>query len=282
MRIRSLDTHSIGRLFSDGSADDPELRMKLGSFAFIYSWLGARSVSFVGNLRRLYQGDLRIFPFRPLRANGHMTDYYHSCLWNDASVLPFRRIYLRPEALDWSHGIWRQHSVEGKPVLVVAPGSGGREKCWSPSFFGAVIRWWEGRTGGRAFVVLGPAEEERMVAESFQGCTLLRGLSLMKLAALLSRCDLYLGNDSGVTHLAAAVGTETVAVFGPTDPVQWKPLGPRVTVLRGAGECAACTGAEMKSCFQCPCLSAVSPRDITSVLERAPRGSVLDKGRVQI
>jgi ADP-heptose:LPS heptosyltransferase len=57
-------------------------------------------------------------------------------------------------------------------------------------------------------------------------------LPLRVLGALLARAALYVGNDSGVTHLAAAWGAPTLALFGPTDPAQWAPLGPRVRTLR--------------------------------------------------
>jgi ADP-heptose:LPS heptosyltransferase len=50
--------------------------------------------------------------------------------------------------------------------------------------------------------------------------------------AILSCCRGYLGNDSGITHLAAALGIKTVAIFGPTDPAIYAPIGPAVTILR--------------------------------------------------
>ncbi len=59
------------------------------------------------------------------------------------------------------------------------------------------------------------------------------GLELAEAGAVLSECALYVGNDSGITHLAAGLGVPTVAVFGPTDPAVWRPLGPRVRVVRG-------------------------------------------------
>jgi heptosyltransferase-2 len=52
------------------------------------------------------------------------------------------------------------------------------------------------------------------------------------LGAVLARAGLYVGNDSGISHLAAAWGAPVVTLFGPTDPAQWAPIGPRVTVLR--------------------------------------------------
>jgi ADP-heptose:LPS heptosyltransferase len=60
-------------------------------------------------------------------------------------------------------------------------------------------------------------------------------LSPRQLAALYAVARAFVGNDSGPTHVAAAVGCPTVALFGPTNPAQWRPLGHGVTVLAGAG-----------------------------------------------
>ena len=59
-------------------------------------------------------------------------------------------------------------------------------------------------------------------------------LPLRTLGAVLSRAGLFLGNDSGISHLAAAGGTRTLALFGPTDPAQWAPVGRAVLTLRPA------------------------------------------------
>jgi ADP-heptose:LPS heptosyltransferase len=59
-----------------------------------------------------------------------------------------------------------------------------------------------------------------------------RDLSVAGLAAFLSGCALYVGNDSGVTHLAGMLDTPIVALFGPSEPALWTPLGPRVITLR--------------------------------------------------
>jgi heptosyltransferase-3 len=60
-------------------------------------------------------------------------------------------------------------------------------------------------------------------------------VNLPRLAALIARCDLFIGNDTGIFHLAAAVGTRSIGLFGPTDPGQWKPSGQRVVSLRAEG-----------------------------------------------
>ncbi len=66
------------------------------------------------------------------------------------------------------------------------------------------------------------------------GALLARDLPLRALAAALARAGLFLGNDSGVAHLAAACGTRTLALFGPTDPTLWAPVGRSVATLRPA------------------------------------------------
>ena len=66
--------------------------------------------------------------------------------------------------------------------------------------------------------------------------------SLPEVAALLHRSRLYLGNDSGITHLAAAVGCPVVALFGPSDLIKWAPRGERVRVIDHRTRCAPCHG----------------------------------------
>ena len=93
------------------------------------------------------------------------------------------------------------------------------------------------RTVGFQLNPLGPAEIERFDAaalsriQSVGKC--LHGLSLPQVLAVLSCTDVFIGNDSGITHLAAQLGVNTVALFGPTDPGIYGPIGPEVTVLRG-------------------------------------------------
>ena len=62
---------------------------------------------------------------------------------------------------------------------------------------------------------------------------LLTHAPLLEVAHQLQQCRCYLGNDSGITHLAAMLGVPTVAIFGPTDPKIWRPVGPLVKVIQG-------------------------------------------------
>ena len=122
--------------------------------------------------------------------------------------------------------------------MILQPGSGGPRKNWPPSCFHELAPLARDATGFAVVVVLGPAELER----ADRGADELHSVAdavfeaprLPLLAGLLAGAAVYVGNDSGVSHLAAACGAPTVAVFGPTDPAVWAPRGPSVRVLRDA------------------------------------------------
>jgi ADP-heptose:LPS heptosyltransferase len=73
---------------------------------------------------------------------------------------------------------------------------------------------------------------ERLEAAAVRPLRLLLDRPLVVVAAILRRARAFLGNDSGISHLAGMLGLPTLALFGPTDPALWAPLGPRVRVLR--------------------------------------------------
>jgi heptosyltransferase-2 len=111
--------------------------------------------------------------------------------------------------------------------LAVHPGSGSPSKNWPLMRFLDAARRLSGASPW--LLVAGPAEEA-LVAP--RGSILAREWPLRVLAAVLARAGLFLGNDAGVSHLAAAAGAPTLALFGPTDPALWAPVGPRVLTLR--------------------------------------------------
>ncbi len=114
--------------------------------------------------------------------------------------------------------------------LAVHPGSGSPSKNWPLHHFHEAAR----RLAGEApwLLVAGPAEEN-LAAPG--GSLLARDWPLRVLGAALARAGLFVGNDAGVSHLAAATGAPTLALFGPTDPALWAPVGPRVATLRAPG-----------------------------------------------
>jgi ADP-heptose:LPS heptosyltransferase len=116
--------------------------------------------------------------------------------------------------------------------LAIHPGSGGTGKNWPAERFARLA---ESLGPGPWLLVDGPADAAAVAGFPSGGaCVRASHLPLRTLGAVLGRAGLFVGNDSGVTHLAAAWGAPTLALFGPTDPATWAPVGRRVAVVRSA------------------------------------------------
>jgi ADP-heptose:LPS heptosyltransferase len=114
--------------------------------------------------------------------------------------------------------------------VAVHPGSGSPSKNWPFERFVACAK--RLADGAPWLLVAGPAEAG--VTPPI-GAVFARDWPLRALGAALSRAGVFVGNDAGVSHLAAAAGAPTLALFGPTDPALWAPAGRRVATLRARG-----------------------------------------------
>lgn len=143
----------------------------------------------------------------------------------------------------------------GPPLVVIHPGSGSVHKCVSPEILASVVARlqisWE-----NLMILEGPADREQ-VKRLLQACinipVVLRGLDVLTVAGVLAQAQLFIGQDSGMTHLAGLIGVRTVALFGPTDPARWAPRGAQVTVLQGT-PCHCQSWDEVSQCEEKPCL----------------------------
>jgi len=119
--------------------------------------------------------------------------------------------------------------------VAIHPGSGAPRKNWPADRFASLV---ERLTAARPFLLVeGPADVEAAApALRLPSAVRARDLPPRILGAVLARAGVYVGNDSGVSHLAAAWGAPVLVLFGPTDPAQWAPIGPRVKVLRAHDE----------------------------------------------
>jgi hypothetical protein len=119
--------------------------------------------------------------------------------------------------------------------LVIHPGSGGSHKNLSPGFWGVFAERLRAETA--VTLLLGPAEERLL--PRFQGCSRLGTVvspDTEELLSLLGRAACCVGHDSGISHLAAMLGTPTVALFRVSNPAVWRPLGPQVRVIEARSE----------------------------------------------
>jgi ADP-heptose:LPS heptosyltransferase len=281
--VGAIDRPEITRLFRPESIADNELQKFFDNYDAVYSWFASRDENFVLRLLALTDGGARVFPFRAVSNQAHQTDHYLGCLNAPAGTPREPVIQLRAEAVAWADSFWSQHALRRRPVMVIAPGSGAREKNWPSEFFLAVIHWWKEAIDGMVLLLSGPVEQDRGGIEPLQSSCIVAGdLNLSRVAALLARSDLFLGNDSGVSHLCAALGVRTAVVFGPSDPVQWAPRGRRVTVLRRGIECSPCHELIMKRCPHRACLSELHPAQIIATLEELPEVVTLTRQKAGI
>ncbi len=222
--LTPLDGPDVARLLS-GEADSPSL---IDGFRADATLALTDSTDLIETLRP-FAG--RLFSRSPHPKPGH-----HASIWLAGPVRALgAEPTPEPEPLVFSpeeKEVARKAAPSLAPrFLAVHPGSGSPSKSWPGERFASFVRHHE--PAAPWVLVIGPADEEAASPLlGLPGVVPVRDLPLRPLGALLSQAGLYLGNDSGVTHLAAAVGAPTLALFGPTDPSTWSPLGPHVKVLR--------------------------------------------------
>jgi ADP-heptose:LPS heptosyltransferase len=122
-----------------------------------------------------------------------------------------------------------------KKICVIQPGSGATNKCWHIDNFIAIAQELETKEIEVIFL-LGPVELEKFsqtkIKKLNSSAKCFTDLSFSEVPELLCCTEIYIGNDSGITHLAASLGIKTYAVFGPTNPEIYKPLGPKVKIFK--------------------------------------------------
>ncbi len=158
-------------------------------------------------------------------------------------------------------------------ILRIAVGAGasyGSAKCWPPDRFAATLNHLQSHTDADVILFGTPAEvpvTDAIATKLAKPPINLAGqTNIAELPALLSRCQMFLGNDSGAMHVAAAVGLPVVAVFGPTDPFGTAPVTPRCTIVQEKPYCSPCF------LRRCPtdhrCMTAVQPSAVEAAVTR--------------
>ena len=162
------------------------------------------------------------------------------------------------------------------PRVVVHPGGHYPSQRWAPERFAEVIARLTESHGAACIVVSGPGEER--LAERIARLTpdaLLPGpLDVRGLMGILALADLYVGNNSGPLHLAAALGVPTLSLMGPSDPRRFAPRGISDSVLRLSLSCSPC---QRGRCWHHTCLSGITPAQVASRASALLRYAALPK-----
>ena len=234
--IHSVDQAGMAYFFLDDAPLPPHLSGFFSSFGPVLAFSGKSGETLAKNLEKAGATRVLILPsFPPEGLKVHVADFLIESLRKKGieGQVPDHPLQLSEEALNFSRDYWtRTGLMEDERVLAIHPGSGNPVKNWSPGHFAAVADWAAGRA--RVLLISGPAQDGvQEVRENLRRATPLvaENLSLLQLAAILRGCTAYLGNDSGITHLASSLGLATVALFGPTDPELWGPRGASVRIM---------------------------------------------------
>jgi len=151
------------------------------------------------------------------------------------------------------------------PRVLVHPGAHEVSQRWAPEKFAEVIARLTESVAAACLLAGGPGEEAivRRIADLTADAIPLGSLSVRELVGVTGACDLFIGNNSGPLHVAAALGVPTLSVMGPTDPARFAPRGSANVVLRLALACSPC---QRGRCWHHTCLRGI---DAPSVADRA-------------
>jgi Glycosyltransferase family 9 (heptosyltransferase) len=248
----SIERREVADLFAAGPIKEDTRRLFSG-FARAVSWTGHSDANFSHRLSRVTGIRAAVHPFRGMMPGEHAAAYFGRCL---GVIARFRPLCAKALAARWADAFWRAHGL-GPDTLVIHPGSGAPGKNWEG--MSAVADAWR-RVGGRVILVCGPAELDR---GNVSHDVAVHNERLDRLLALLRLAPRYLGNDSGVSHLAGYAETPGLALFGSTDPCTWRPLGASIRILHAPAPCAQCGPARF-------CVHRISVPDVLTSLRSLP------------
>jgi ADP-heptose:LPS heptosyltransferase len=227
-RAHSIDARELGAMFSDETPVDPGARRFFADFDRIYSFFAWGDPRFRARLVAATDADVSFHPFRP-DDDAHVSAAYLRAI--DATASPIdSRLEPTPDDLAAAARALDESNIDRSHLVVIFPGSGNPAKNWPAGKFAMLASTLSKRAG--VVVILGPAESSLEPIFRERGVAALKDLDLPTVAAIARLAAAFVGNDSGVSHLAAAVGTPGLTIFGPTDPARWRPLGSRIDVLR--------------------------------------------------
>ncbi len=228
--VRSIESRAMAGFFADRGDLDPDLAAYFAEFAVIVSYLYDPDQIFRTNVQRCSKAQFIAGPHRPEEgANLHAAEAFLQPL-NRLAIFdadPAPRLDLgKAGAAELGPGKW----------LAVHPGSGSERKNWPEARWAEFLAELAQISAWNLLLVGGEAEGERLdrlgrrLPEGRR--RLARNLALPELGRRLRECHFFIGHDSGITHLAGAVGLTGLVLWGESKPEVWRPLNPGLRLLR--------------------------------------------------
>ena len=245
--VSGIDTAPLHLLFAQPPIElPPNFADYLHRFSAVITWLGQSDTPFASSLSAAISGPV-FFIDRgpPADYPHHVVHYWLSQLFDppppaqpNACRLCLSKQDISAASLELSKLLpW---PIDTTDYLVFHPGAGSPSKCWPIDSFVQLAQLIISRTNYRVVYLLGPAEQERFSPDTLALLSstghVMANLDITVAAALTSRSCAFVGHDSGPTHLASALSVPTIAIFGPTNPTHWQPLGSTVRLICPAAD----------------------------------------------
>ena len=219
-------------------------------FGFVYNVLAPDAEEFYGTLR-IHTVEQRIIPFwwcgLPRRP------------------IPYGEVFVREEARERVQKSLREAGVDPSRYAVLHPGGRYPSKRWAPENFVEIGDWLREKCGFQRVVSLGPAEAAiagEIRSRFGSSVVVLDSLSLSELIALIAGASIYIGDDAGPAHIAAAVKTPSVIVFGSSNSVHWRPWQEHYRVAAGECACQPNNGEHCKKFDEPRCIQSITVADV--------------------
>jgi heptosyltransferase-3 len=256
--VKSIESVELHRLFRSRAQFDLEdsdpLLTAFAPYSWIVTFLGEPGSDFEHNLiftaHCTHSAEVITLDSKPTAAPATHISLYYIEQFASAHSPPLKLAPLNSEQplvtateMDKLKGTelfeaWAIDTTTEKAV-VIAPGSGAESKCWPIENYIAIATKLA-QNDFKVIFLLGPAELDRftpaMVKQLGRIAPCVSNLSLTEVLQLLSVSAAFVGNDSGIAHLAGATSVKTIAIFGPTQSRLYKPCGPSVFALQMSPE----------------------------------------------
>lgn len=175
------------------------------------------------------------------------------------------------ENSDWTRQFLTEHEMNHKiPIIAIHPGSPIAIKRWKPENFAELGDWLIKKK--RAQILFVGVKDEIEIIQKIQELMLgkshnIAGLTTIpQLASILQQSKLFIGNDSGPMHLAAAVGIQTIGLFGPGNPNRFAPVGDRCHYIWKKQDCRPCSG-DICQLGSEGCMAKITVQDVIDTID---------------
>lgn len=247
--VHPIEARALASFFAPQAPLPPDLARFFASFALILSYLYDPDEVFQQSVRRCSSAQFIAGPHRPDEGGGvHATEVFLKPLERLAifEADPVPRLNLAAARDDLATATPRSLATATyRATLAVHPGSGSERKNWPEPRWATLLERLAMLTRWNLLLVGGEAEGERLdrLAQHWpaERREIARSWPLAELAARLARCAVFAGHDSGITHLAAALGLPGVVLWGDTSEAVWCPRSDRLCLLREPGGLEALT-----------------------------------------